>query len=61
MDLLKLEVPKLFAVEGRRKEDEQVRHEFSHFLQNYILSCNLRHTILEKMINILVRKPNSCS
>ena len=55
VDLLKLKVPKLFAVEGGREEDEAVRSEFSRFLQNYIhLDCD----ILEKMGNITVREPN---
>ena len=55
VDLLKLKVSKLFAVEGGREEDEAVRSEFSRFLQNYIhLECD----ILEKMSNIMVREPN---
>ena len=61
VDLLKLEVPKLFAVEGGGEKDEEVRHKFSRFLHNYIFRCNLKHTILKEMRKILVRKPNSCS
>ena len=56
VDLLKLKVPKLFAVEGGREEDEAVAHEFSAFLRNYILRCNLKHTIVEKIMDILVRE-----
>ena len=68
VDLLKLEVPKLFAVEGGSEEDEAVRCEFSRFLQNYIIECelpilekrkdiecDLQPTIFEK---IMVREPN---
>lgn len=58
VDLLKLKVPKLFAVE-QGEEDEEVRRKFSTFLQNYIRICDLKHTILEKMGDILVREPNS--
>ena len=60
VDLLNLQVPKLFAVEGGEK-DEVVHHEFSQFLKNYIFRCKLKHTILKKMKNILVSEPNSCS
>ena len=59
VDLLKLEVPKLFAVEEGDEKDEEVRHKFSEFLQNYIFWCNLKHTILKKMESILVRE--SCT
>ena len=59
MDLLKLKVPKLFAVENRNQEDEKVRHRFSAFLRHYILRWDLRHTILGNMMNIMVRKLNS--
>ena len=59
VDLLKLEVPKLFAVEEGEEKDEEVRHKFSEFLQNYIFWCNLKHTILKKMESILVRE--SCT
>ena len=55
VDLLKLEVPKLFAVERGGEKDEVVRHEFSQFLKNYILRCRLKYTILKEMRNILVR------
>ena len=55
MDLLKLEVPKLFAVEGGGKEDQAVAHEFSAFLGDYIFKNGLKHTILGKMNVILVR------
>ena len=61
VDLLKLEVPKLFAVEGAGEKHEVVRHEFSQFLKNYILRGRLKRTILEKMRSILVREPNSRS
>ena len=57
VDLLKLEVPKLFAVEGGSEEDEAVRCEFSRFLQNYIIECDLQPTIFEKMKDIMVREP----
>ena len=40
VDLLKLKVPKLFAVEQGEK-DEEVRRKFSTFLQNYIRRCDL--------------------
>ena len=59
--LLKLEVPKLFAVEGGGEKDEDVREEFSDFLKNYIFRCKLKCTIHKKMESILVRKQNSCS
>ena len=59
VDLLKLEVPKLFAVEEGEEKDEEVCHKFSQFLQNYIFRCNLKHTILKKMRHILVRE--SCT
>ena len=55
VDLLMLEVPKLFAVVGGVKEDKAVGREFSTFLQDYNSRCNLRHTILSKMKIILVR------
>ena len=59
VDLLELKVPKLFAVlEGEK--DEEVRCQFSAFLRDYILRCDLKHTILGKMIKILVREPNRC-
>jgi len=56
VDLLKLKVPKLFAVEGGGMEDETVGREFSAFLRNYINRICLRHTILGKMNIILVRE-----
>ena len=56
MDLLELKVPKLFAVERGRKEDEAVADEFSAFLRNYILRCNLKHTIIKKIMDIMVRE-----
>ena len=59
VDLLKLEVPKLFAVEEGEEKDEEVRHKFSEFLRNYIFWCNLKHTTLKKMGHILVRE--SCT
>lgn len=59
VDLLKLKVPKLFAVEGGREEDEAVAHEFSAFLRTYILRCNLKYTILAKLMDIMVRELNS--
>ena len=57
VDLLKLNVPKLFAVEGGSKEDEAVRCEFSCFLRDYmyIFECDFQPTIFEK---IMVREPN---
>ena len=61
VDLLKLEVPKLFAVEGGREEDEAVRSEFSRFLRNYILRCDLKLTTLGRMSDIMVRKPVLCA
>jgi len=54
VDLLKLGVPKLSGVEGR--EDETVGHKFSRFLQGYISRHSLKHIILEKMGDIMVRK-----
>ena len=59
MDLLKLKVPKLFAVEGGKKEDEAVGRTFSLFLRDYIHKYALKHTFLEKMVVILVSKQNS--
>lgn len=59
VDLLKLKVPKLFAVERGREEDEAVAHEFSAFLRSYILKCSLKHTIVTKIIDIMVRELNS--
>ena len=56
VDLLKLKVPELFAVERGEERDEEVRHKFSAFLQDYINRNGLRHTILEKMSIILVRE-----
>ena len=55
VDLLKLDVPKLFAVEGEREKDEAVCCEFSCFLRNYIVECDLQPIIFEK---IMVREPN---
>ena len=55
VDLLMLEVPKLFAVEGGEEEDEAVGQEFSAFLRDYISHNSLKHTILSKMNIILVR------
>ena len=60
VDLLKLKVPKLFAVEQEEK-DEEVRRKFSTFLQDYICRCDLKPTILKEMPNILVRVKQSCS
>ena len=54
VDLLKLRVPKLFAVEWGREEDEAVRHMFSAFLRGYISRCAINHTILEKMDIVVV-------
>ena len=59
VDLLKLNVPKLFAVEGGRAEDEAVGHKFSLFLRDYLYRCALKGTFVEKMGVILVSKPNS--
>ena len=56
VDLLKLEVPKLFAVGRGEERDEEVRHKFSAFLRDYINRNGVRHTILEKMNIILVRE-----
>ena len=61
VDLLKLKVPKLFAVERGREEDEAVAREFSAFLHNYILRCDPKHTILRKMRDIMVSELNSQS
>ena len=61
VDLLKLEVPKLFSVEGGGGGNEVVRRKFSQFLKDYIFRCRLKHTILEKMRSILVSEPSSCS
>ena len=58
VDLLKLEVPRLFAMEGGEKEDEAVGRKFSHFLQGYISRCAVKHTILEKMSEVMVREAN---
>ena len=55
VDLLKLEVPKLFAMEGGGEEDETVGREFSAFLRDYISRNALKLTILGKMNIILVR------
>ena len=55
MDLLKLEVPKLFAVEEGGEKIKAEDHEFSVFLRDYICRCNLKLTILGKMDAILVR------
>ena len=57
VDLLKLDVPKLFAVEGGEEKDEEVRRKFSAFLRSYILRCSLQHTILKRINDILVREP----
>ena len=56
VDLLKLEVPKLFAVDRGEEKDKKVRNEFSLFLQEYIRQGNLKHIILEKMRVIMVRE-----
>jgi len=56
VDLLKLEVPKLFAVEGGEQNNETVGREFSAFLRDYINQNRLKYAILEKMSIILVRK-----
>ena len=53
VDLLKLKVPKLFAVEGEGEDDEKVRCEFSAFLQKHILKYYCKH-VHEKMSKILV-------
>ena len=55
VDLLKLEVPKLFAVEEGGEKIKAEDHEFSVFLRDYICRCNLKLTILGKMDAILVR------
>jgi len=59
MDLLKLKVPKLFAVEQGGEKDKEVCHKFSSFLQSYICRNALKRTILEKINNILVSEANS--
>ena len=59
VDLLKLKVPKLFAVKGGKEEDEAVGRTFSLFLRDYIRKYALKHTFLEKMGVILVSKQNS--
>ena len=58
-DLLKLKVPKLFAVEQGVEKDEKVRLLFSSFLSGYIHRNVLKHTILMKMNKIMVREANS--
>ena len=55
VDLLNLEVPKLFAVEGGEEEDKAVGLEFSAFLRDFISRNALKLTILGKMNVILVR------
>ena len=57
LDLLNLKVPKLFAVK-QGENDEGVCHRFVSFLENYICKDALKHTILEKMSDILVREAN---
>ena len=59
VDLLKLNISKLFAVEGRREEDETVRREFSAFLEDYILRYALKGAIFKKMSDIMVREAKS--
>ena len=59
VDLLQLKVPKLFAV-VRGEKDEVVRCQFSAFVRDYILRCDLKCTIPGKMSKILVKEPNSC-
>ena len=59
VDLLKLGVPRLFAVVAEGKEDQAVSREFSHFLQGYISRYSLKHIILEKMGDIMVRKAHT--
>ena len=59
MDLLRLNLPELFAIEMGKEEDEKVRHSFTAFIRDYILRCALKHTILEKIKNILVRETKS--
>ena len=56
VDLLKFEVPKLFAANRGEENDEKVRNKFSLFLQEYICRGNLKHIILEKMKVIMVRQ-----
>ena len=56
MDLLKLKVPKLFAVEQGGEKDEEVRCMFTTFLRNYIHRNALKHTILKNMSKIMVRQ-----
>ena len=58
LDLLKLQVPELFAVDGGGEKDKEVRHKFSNFLHDYICKCHLKHTILKKMNIILVSNRN---
>ena len=57
VDLLNLNVPNLFAVKGGEEKDEEVRRKFSAFLRSYILRWDLKHTILERINDILVREP----
>ena len=59
LDLLQLNVPKLFAVEegadeATEKEDVEVGKNFSIFLRNFINRHALKHSILTKMTDILV-------
>lgn len=58
LDLLKLQVPELFAVHGGGEKDKEVRRKFSNFLRDYICRCHLKHTILKKMNIILVSDRN---
>ena len=56
MDLLKLNVPKLFAVERESEEVKAVNDKFSLFLREYISHNALKYGILVKMDDIMVRK-----
>ena len=56
LDLLLLEVPKLFTIEGSQEAETAtvISLEFTSFLRDFINRYALKHTILGQMGNILV-------
>ena len=63
LDLLKLRVSSLFAIDPGEEQGqttmmvsgEDVHKDFKRFLQNFIKRNSLKHPLLEKMSNIMVK------
>ena len=55
LDLLRLKVPRLLALEpGEEEAGQAVQDEFKRFLQDFIRRNALKHTILSQITDIVV-------